>query len=313
MKVIPFKSEHIQQAVRLAELNFKEENNRLQNILPKANLPDLSQFADNNLGVAAFDGDTMLGFICCYGPCHNLFGKSDGIYSPVHANAAVHANRQKIYSAMYQFASNIWVENKLLSHSITLYANDSDAINSFFDNGFGKRCVDAAMDMNKYSYVLKNVEHLRELHKSKFSKVHKLSNLTNEHLQRPPAFMPRKPVCLDKFMENLADDTRIFVTKKDNEIIGFIKAQSDGETFISQNKHMMNITGAYVLDKYRGMNIASDLINYTVDALKKDGDTHLGVDYESINPTANSFWQKHFTPYTYSLTRRIDERIIEYR
>ncbi|MCI9073092.1 MAG: hypothetical protein HFH80_09920 [Lachnospiraceae bacterium] len=41
--------------------------------------------------------------------------------------------------------------------------------------------------------------------------------------------------------------------------------------------------------------------------LKAEGYTRLGVDYESINPTAWGFWNKYFEAYTYSLTRRIVE------
>ena len=165
MKVIPFKPEHIQQAAKLAELNLAEENNRLNFILPKQPIPDLSCFAHNNLGVAAFEGDKMLGFIGCYGPVTHLFGNSDGVYSPLHANATVQKNRQKIYSAMYEYASDIWVDNNLLSHSITLYANDTDAINSFFEIGFGKRCVDGAMHMSKISYYIKSTDGFYELNK----------------------------------------------------------------------------------------------------------------------------------------------------
>lgn len=36
----------------------------------------------------------------------------------------------------------------------------------------------------------------------------------------------------------------------------------------------------------------------------------LGLDFESINPTAYVFWTKYFTPYTHSVVRRIDEKII---
>lgn len=313
MKVIPFKAKHIQQAAKLAELSFKEENNRLNNILPKEDIPDLSHFMDNNLGVAAFDEDTMLGFICCYGPINNLFGTSEGIYSPLYANSAVAQNRQRIYSAMYEYASDVWVKHKLLSHSITLYANDTDAINSFFDNGFGKRCVDGIKDTNRCSYDLKNTDSFYELDKKDFSRVHKLNNLTKCHLQKPPAFMYRKPDSLYEFLDDITDDVRIFAAQKNNELFAYLKVQNQGETFISHTKDMMNITGAYILNEYRGQGIFNDLMYYAIDILKKDGYNYLGTDYESINPTANNFWQKHFTPYTYSLTRRIDERILKLR
>jgi hypothetical protein len=35
------------------------------------------------------------------------------------------------------------------------------------------------------------------------------------------------------------------------------------------------------------------------------------VDYETINPAANSFWPKHFQQYTRSVVRRIDEKMLE--
>lgn len=44
-------------------------------------------------------------------------------------------------------------------------------------------------------------------------------------------------------------------------------------------------------------------------ALKAEGVTHLGVDCETMNPTALRFWTKSFLPYTYSFARRIDEKV----
>lgn len=36
----------------------------------------------------------------------------------------------------------------------------------------------------------------------------------------------------------------------------------------------------------------------------------MGVDYETLNPTALNFWTKYFKPCTYFFARRIDERIL---
>lgn len=33
---------------------------------------------------------------------------------------------------------------------------------------------------------------------------------------------------------------------------------------------------------------------------------NLGVDYETMNPTAKIFWRKNFNPYTVSMVRRLD-------
>ena len=56
--------------------------------------------------------------------------------------------------------------------------------------------------------------------------------------------------------------------------------------------------------------MAQALLAFIVDTLKTEGVTHLGVDCETLNPTALNFWGKYFETYTYSFARRIDERIV---
>ena len=51
-------------------------------------------------------------------------------------------------------------------------------------------------------------------------------------------------------------------------------------------------------------------MNFVIRILAAEGYTHLGVDYESFNPTAAGFWQKHFIPYTSGVVRRIDENVL---
>ena len=60
-------------------------------------------------------------------------------------------NREKIYSLLYQKASDIWVKDKVLSHAIEFHSNDTQSISSFFNNGFGKRCVNSILDINTYT------------------------------------------------------------------------------------------------------------------------------------------------------------------
>ena len=64
-------------------------------------------------------------------------------------------------------------------------------------------------------------------------------------------------------------------------------------------------------ESHRGKKIAEGLLEYVCQAAEQDGKIYLGVDCETLNPTALRFWGKHFMPYTYSYTRRIDERCIE--
>ena len=72
-----------------------------------------------------------------------------------------------------------------------------------------------------------------------------------------------------------------------------------------------HIRGAYCLPEHRGKGLYQNLLNYTISKLKSEGYTRLGVNFESFNPTARGFWLKYFAPYTSSVVRRIDERIIQ--
>ena len=76
-------------------------------------------------------------------------------------------------------------------------------------------------------------------------------------------------------------------------------------------KEPVHITAAYCLSEHRGKGVFQNLLNYAVDLLKKEGYAYLGVDYESLNPTAYAFWQKYFSAYTHGLVRRIDEHILQ--
>ena len=62
-------------------------------------IPDLNSFAENGLGVVAFEDKKMIGFLGCCDPFDNAFRATDvrGVFSPIGANAAVPENCSKIY------------------------------------------------------------------------------------------------------------------------------------------------------------------------------------------------------------------------
>ena len=75
-----------------------------------------------------------------------------------------------------------------------------------------------------------------------------------------------------------------------------------------RTQDMINICGAYLQKEYRGNGIFDALLFYTENIFAAEGFLRMGVDFESFNPTAYGFWLKHFTAYTYSVVRRVDER-----
>ncbi len=92
--------------------------------------------------------------------------------------------------------------------------------------------------------------------------------------------------------------------------MAFIRAELDGETFIQNTPGYLHIKGTYCLPEHRGKGLNQKLLSMLIQKLKIKGYSRLGVDFESINPTAWGFWLKYFDAYTHSVVRRIDEKAV---
>jgi GNAT superfamily N-acetyltransferase len=101
-----------------------------------------------------------------------------------------------------------------------------------------------------------------------------------------------------------------WVAYHEGKPVGQFRIQPDGETFISEHPDVMNVTSTYVTDVGRHTGIGLMLLAEVQCWLQDNGHPLCGVDFESFNVPGSKFWNRHFTPYTYSLVRRIDERIL---
>jgi GNAT superfamily N-acetyltransferase len=314
MIITNFTHEHIDKAIALAKENYEEERQFVP-ILPQVEqLPFGKGFVDNNLGVAAFENNKMVGFLCCYSPQDNAFGTTNvkGTFSPIHAHGSVLENRDRIYSKLYQAASEKWVKQGILSHAIALYAHDIIARESFFYNGFGIRCVDAIRPLSDIKIMDTPACEYYELRNKDIPKLLELKNALITHLSQSPIFYPHKHFTEEDLIINHSKrNSRFFVAEHNKQIIAFIEIMDDGETFACADSSMMNICGACCHPDYRGCGIYNNLLAYVVTTLKNQHYTRLGVDFESFNPTARGFWLKHFTQYTNSVVRRIDDNILK--
>lgn len=313
MEIKNFEKQHIEAAKSIIHACYNEEQRFAKALPTVSNLPDLNGFAENGLGVAAFDGGDMIGFLSCHLPFDNAFGATDvkGIYSPMEANAAVSTNRSKIYAAMYQEAGAKWVRAGAVSHAICLYAHDEEPQRQFYHYGFGLRCIDAMRPMELIDCKPCADYDFFELSKDDYHFVYPLDLALNCHFNESPFFMNRKPETQEEFMtSSMQDGARYFVAKYNGKVCAFLGISASGETFVATGDTYRHINGAYCLPEYRGKGVYQNLLNFTISTLKAEGYTWLGVDFESFNPTARGFWLKYFTAYTHSVVRRIDERIM---
>ena len=308
-EIFCFNKKHIEKAKELALMNYNSER-AIVRVLPQIHtLPNIESFAENGLGVVMFDGEKMLGFLCCYEPWDNAFDSmARGTFTPIHAHGAVSENKGMIYKRLYQAAAEKWVNQAITYHAIALYANDSQAISAFFTNGFGLRCVDAVRPLENFDYKPYDGVAFTELAKKDVIMIREMRKLYIIHLGNSPCFMRSAQGDAEKWLNRAENrDSRVFVAMQTDKPIAYIEIRADGETFASAVSGMMNICGAFCLPEYRGKDIAQGLLNYVITTLRTEGYESLGVDFESFNPNANGFWLKNFTAYSNGVVRRIDE------
>lgn len=309
-------SKHVEDAAKIALSGYMDERAAVP-ALPEADYYNsvcrmINALTDSDLGTVALENGNVVGYLTCYPPMQNHFGTAKGVFSPLHGHGAVKENRAKIYARLYQVASEEWVKAGILSHTLSLFAH-SEAVNSFFWSGFGLRCVDAVREVKPILVEASIQVKFYELPGNEIEAIVPLKNQLIKHLQSTPMYMPLfYEVDAHKLKQEAESrKSRFFVAELDHVIAAYVEIMDSGENYVCDYAGMMNICGAYMLPQYRGSGVYQKLVAFLVEVLETERYTHCGVDFESFNPTASGFWTKYFIPYTYSLTRRIDERIVK--
>jgi GNAT superfamily N-acetyltransferase len=236
---------------------------------------------------------------------------------PLFGHGSVKNDRQRIYQALYTYASGLWVEKGLINHLITLFCKDKVSVDTWLSLGFGNRCIDAIrsteticdlQELDGYSFIKANKKHLPD--------IAQLCLQDGLHFKNAPLFMVGDEKSVEDIMHDFAewlseDNHHLWIAYEKGQAVGYMRIQENGESFISEHPDMMNITGAYVTNECRGKGVAKYLLNRILIWLNKKGYSICGVDYESINVSGNNFWHKYFKPYTYSMFRHIDDRILK--
>lgn len=318
MQIVDLNAEHLEDAIKIAKVHYEEERSKVSALPEVSKLPDLHHFADNHLGVAAIEGKRLIGYLGTYSPFNDDFGTTNvmGTFSPIQAHGALGEYREELYLRMYQAAANKWAKEGILSHAIACYAHDKAAVNTFFYQGFGLRCIDAIREMEDIeinTFVsLKDTVGFQymEIPKTEWNMLLELNNSLITHMGNSPIFMKFPSMSEEEFNHKNSGYIRYFGIKDNGRYIAYIKIAEEGENFATLEPDMLNICGAFCMTEYRGLGIYQKLVSFLITSLKNEGYLRLGVDFESINPNARGFWLKYFTEYTNSLVRRIDDKAI---
>lgn len=313
MKIVELTKAWLPAAARLAEENYEEERRAVPALPQDVKLPSLETLAANGLGVAAVEGEELLGFLGAYGPWEPVFCTRDvrGVFSPIHAHGARQENRTLIYQRMYQAAAEKWVKAGASSHAISLYAHDEQAKDAFYTYGFGMRCMDLIRDLSDPEGQNHAQCEYFELPIDRQQELRPMRSALSDHLAQSPSFMRQSEAdCQTWIAGRETKPPRTFAAARGGKIIAYIEVTEKGENFAVNGPYTRNICGAYCLPECRGEHVAQGLLRHIFKTLASEGYSRLGVDCESFNPTALHFWSKFFTAYTHSVVRRIDENAI---
>jgi GNAT superfamily N-acetyltransferase len=314
MQFIRLTDQHIPDATALAREAYALE----QRHIPALTAGDMSGVLADAIsilvrhghGIAAIDDDRdLVGYLGFFGPIERFFGSGTGCFSPLHGHAAADTDRRRLYSLLFQHASELMTAQGVDTFAITAYHHDYDAAAALSLNGFGIRNADAIRSIEPPLDVAPTPGiTYEEIPWSAAGELLPLKNALVRHLRQSPAFVANDEFTPESFAELLNErQTRFFVASDEDAPIGYMELADEGESYLTAAPDMRNICGAYLLPDYRGRGIYQTLLQVVLDTLRDEGVRRIGVDFETMNPTALHFWTKYFDCYTHSFARRIDD------
>ncbi|WIV12939.1 GNAT family N-acetyltransferase [Proteiniborus sp. MB09-C3] len=316
MKFQNMEPRHVKEALALALEEYGIECTKCPQLIKRSFEKELEAIIQrlfrNKYGKVAVENGKVIGYLAFEEPRDGFHGNVKGAFSPLGGSAFAGDNRDMLASKLLQEVTADLVADGICSFALSRYAHDEEVGRSLVMNGFGIRCSDAIMKLSFRTKISDFNEDIRfqELVKDDKKEISRLKKELIKHLCSAPTFFPANIAHYDNWFEN--DRIRVFVAKENNRVIGYMSLDTEAETFVSESDNIYNICGAYVDKEYRNKGIAQQLLEHLCEISEREGKEYLGVDCETLNPTALRFWGKYFENYTYGYARRIDERVLGY-
>lgn len=239
-----------------------------------------------------------------------LFGNDPGLVIPAHGWSVSGNHRSDTLRALLEQVLEESIRLGHMSIAWTIPAHDRSALKIARDWGMGNRCSDAlisVMDVNPKP----SPWHIEHLLPSDLPRIASLHLAHTRFYRQAPMWMPSpdEDPLQDLHEWMTGEDRSLYAAFDGTRAIGYLRTQPHAESYVSHHPQLRNITAAYVDPAYRQLGVATALLDHAQADLRERGMRWCGVDYETINPSGSRFWERHFVPYTVSLTRRVDERI----
>ena len=114
----PLAASHIDQALALALAGYVHERERVPALIwdgaPRALHRAIADLVRDSTGVAALDGDRLMGYLALIGPIEGFWNSGIGCFAPLHGMAVSGDSRARLTSLLFQHAAERIVRGRLV-------------------------------------------------------------------------------------------------------------------------------------------------------------------------------------------------------
>jgi len=313
----PFEAAHIAQAAALWRANYRAVSAAIPGA-PRCwrdDSPALTEALAARAGspdavVARAEGE-LVGYML---GVRSTFHAEPTAYCPVFGHAAREDFAEQVIPLLYQRLAAHWVAGGCLNHLVTFFAADGALQRALYELGFGLMVVDALRPIAPPLAERPAPDGLRIARAGveQLAEVMAMGDESGEYYPQSPLFLMREPHDADYYRGLLADPAlAAFVAYWEGRPVGLLNARIPDEddlfTLADRRTGMLDPLGAYIQADYRGRGIGAQLVRRALAWCAEQGLERVHVDYESANLFARAFWPRYFTPYLYSVKRRVNQ------
>lgn len=311
--LMEIKLSFIEYIEEIAEITYENLKNEAQHVqaLKVYEVEEIKQYlkevAEELCGAVYMEQGKVVGYLLYHKPYVD-----EGIkyyHFPIYGYGAITEKREKIMARLFQYVASILVKEQKVHFEMNIYAHDTEMLHLFSLMQFGIQCESGMRNMAeiKGNTAVKIREMPKAELSSRWQEVWTLVAHLIDHLKQSPIFYPCNEFTEEVYKAFFLDEpTRVFVAEKEGTLIGIIEANDSSNSFITSDAACYNVGEIYVIEEYRGKNVAQALLSYTNEILQKAGGRSQWIEHGTANPQARGFWNKYFATYSYTLIREIN-------
>lgn len=317
------------QLMALQEAHYAEATSHFPDLRPfismKATIEEqLKHLILQQYGVAwCVDGD-VLAYMTGYSGIESMKGSQAGAYTPEIGHGLKAGQSINLYHDLMQALWANWLPMGVKTHGLSYLAHQTAVRDFCFDMAYGKIVEDGILALNQADKALGSKGNLstqeplriRRAEKDDLEVLWRWEVGLIKALNENPIFRYGEIPSLEEVTQRykgafIGRDVLTLVAEGPKGVLGAIRGHYGDSTNSVWAIHKDNFAIDYlwVEPDTRKQKVAQALLGALKGEALSCGMTTLSVDYETHNMKAKAFWRKHFTVFSESVLRKIDDRI----